>query len=427
VADRPRARPLSGTDGPVEGVPFTPPGPADGSLATVNDESITLAEAARRSGVSADTLRRWAREGIVPLENGEWTRAAASQARIIARMRDRGHSLEDLREASEEGRLAVGLAEDVFADESEQMAVTEAAERTGVDEGFVERLLDLLGTPVGENRTISEEDRKAIARLASVAEAGLPLEAVLQLVRIYAESVRRIADAEVRLVHLFVHEPMIREGMSATDISEELSDLAANIAPTAVPLFKYLHQRYLRYFMEQDVVGHMEEEAAGADMGEVKIAICFIDLTGFTRFTEEEGDVEALLVIESFTDAVRATLPDRAQLIKSIGDEVMVVSPDPASLAEWAVGFISFFSDRPKPRAGIHYAGAVFRDGDYFGSQVNLAHRVVNRALGGEVLITDRVAESLEGHDEIELEPIGEVPLKGFPEPTPLFAAKARG
>lgn len=393
----------------------------------MSSDSITLSEAARTSGVSAATLRRWASEGIVPLENGKWTRGAASQARVVARMRDRGHSLEDLRKAAAEGRLAVGLAEDVFADDSEQMTVAEAAERTGVEEAFVERLLDLLGTPVGENRTLSEEDRKAIARLASVAEAGLPLEAVLQLVRIYAQSVRRIADAEVRLVHLFVHEPMIREGKSATDIAEELSDLAANTAPTAVPLFKYLHQRYLRYFMEQDVVGHMEEEAVpGADIGEVNVAICFIDLTGFTQFTEEEGDVEALLVIESFTEAVRATLPARAEVIKSIGDEVMVVSPDPASLAEWAVGFISFFADRPKPRAGVHYAGAVFRDGDYFGSQVNLAHRVVNRALGGEVLVTDRVAESLKGNDEIELEPIGEVPLKGFPVPTPLFSVRAR-
>ena len=393
----------------------------------MSGDSITLAEAARISAVSAATLRRWAREGIVPLENGSWTRGAASQARVVARMRDRGHSLEELRKAAAEGRLAVGLAEDVFADDSEQMSVAEAAERTGVEEAFVERLLDLLGTPVGENRTLSEEDRKAIARLASVAEAGLPLEAVLQLVRIYAQSVRRIADAEVRLVHLFVHEPMIREGKSANDISEELSELAANTAPTAVPLFKYLHQRYLRYFMEQDVVGHMEDEAApGADIGEVKVAICFIDLTGFTRFTEEEGDVEALLVIESFTEAVRATLPARADVVKSIGDEVMVVSPDPASLAEWAVGFISFFSDRPKPRAGVHYGGAVFRDGDYFGSQVNLAHRVVNRALGGEVLVTDRVAASLEDNQEVELEAIGEVPLKGFPVPTPLFSVKVR-
>ncbi len=104
----------------------------------------------------------------------------------------------------------------------------------------------------------------------------------------------------------------------------------------------------------------------------------------------------------------------------------MVVSPDPASLTEWAAGFLALFTDRPKPRAGIHHGAVVFRDGDYFGSQVNLAHRVVNRALGGEVLITDAVAASIADHPDLETDPIGEVDLKGFPAPTPLFLVRAR-
>ena len=66
----------------------------------------------------------------------------------------------------------------------------------------------------------------------------------------------------------------------------------------------------------------------------------------------------------------------------------MVVSPEPATLTEWAVGFLSLFQERPQPRVGLHYGAAVFRDGDYFGGDVNLAHRVVSRALGGEVLVT---------------------------------------
>ena len=393
----------------------------------LEQETISLSEASRRSGVPTSTLTRWADEKLVPLTDGRWTPAAAAQARVIGRMRERGHSHEELREAAREGRLAFGFAEDLFTDESETMTVAEAAQRSGLDESFVERVMDLLGTPVGEDRTLTETDRAAIARLASVAEAGLPEEAVLQLVRVYAQSVRRIADAEVRLFHLFAHEPLIRQGKTSLEIAEELGDLVAASAPTSVPLFRYLHERYLRFFMEQDVVGHMEDEFSGLDdIGQVKIAICFIDLTGFTRFTEEEGDVEALSVIESFTEAVEATLPPKATLVKSIGDEVMVVSPDPASLAEWAVGFISFFRDRPKPRAGIHYAGAFFRDGDYFGGQVNLTHRVVNRALGGEVLVTDVVAEALAEHPDIDLEGIGEVSLKGFPVPTPLFLVKVR-
>ncbi len=95
-------------------------------------------------------------------------------------------------------------------------------------------------------------------------------------------------------------------------------------------------------------------------------------------------------MVENFVETVEATLPREATIVKTIGDEVMVVSPDAASLTEWAVGFLGRFPQRPQPRVGIHCGDAVYRDGDYFGSQVNLAHRVVNRALAGEVLVTDR-------------------------------------
>jgi adenylate cyclase len=72
----------------------------------------------------------------------------------------------------------------------------------------------------------------------------------------------------------------------------------------------------------------------------------------------------------------------------------------------------------------VHYGAAVFRDGDYFGGDVNLAHRVVSRALGGEVLVTQAVAETIESSDFLSFDPIGDVVLKGFPEPISLYIAK---
>jgi adenylate cyclase len=163
---------------------------------------------------------------------------------------------------------------------------------------------------------------------------------------------------------------------------------------------------------------------AASQVHHVPVTLCFIDLTGFTRYTEEEGDMEALDVIENFVATVEATLPPEATIVKTIGDEVMVVSPDPASLTEWAVGLMGRFHQRPQPRVGIHYAQAVYRDGDYFGTHVNLAHRVVNRAQAGEVLVTDRVSEALRDRG-LNCDPIGEVTLRGFPEPTPLFVVRA--
>jgi adenylate cyclase len=242
---------------------------------------------------------------------------------------------------------------------------------------------------------------------------------------------RRIADAEVRLFHLYVHEPLIRDAVPELEMAAEMGDLAADILPLAAPLTEYLHTRYLRFFIEQDVVGHMEAglsaDTADIELGQVTVTLCFIDLTGFTRYTEEEGDMEALDVIENFVATVESTLPPEATIVKTIGDEVMVVSPDAASLTEWAVGLLGRFPQRPQPRVGIHCGEAVYRDGDYFGSQVNLAHRVVNRALAGEVLVTDRVAVAIEARDRLALEPIGQVSLKGFPVPTDLFVVRAAG
>ena len=81
--------------------------------------------------------------------------------------------------------------------------------------------------------------------------------------------------------------------------------------------------------------------------------------------------------------------------MKTIGDEVMIVSPDPVTLTEWSVGFLGLFGERPQPRVGLHYGKAVYRDGDYFGGEVNLTHRVVARALGGEVMVTAAVVDAI--------------------------------
>jgi adenylate cyclase len=397
------------------------------------DERISLSEAARRSGVPASTLKRWAEERIVPVRRGRWTATAAAQARVVARMRDRGYSLEDLKSAGREGRLAFGFAEELFsaAEAAETVSLTTVAKETGLEPELIERILIILGTPKGQQRNLSPDDAAALRHCARVLAAGFPLVAFLQLVRVYVQSMRRIADAEVRLFHLYVHEPMIRDAVPELEMAEEMGDLAADVLPLAAPLTEYLHTRYLRYFLEQDVVGHMES-GLGADtteieLGQVTVTLCFIDLTGFTRYTEEEGDLEALDVIERFVATVESTLPPEATIVKTIGDEVMVVSPDAASLTEWAVGFLARFPNRPQPRVGIHCGEAVYRDGDYFGSQVNLAHRVVSRALAGEVLVTDRVAEAVEDKEGLGLEPIGQVSLKGFPAPTELFVVRASG
>ena len=392
------------------------------------EEAISLNDAAQLAGVSPTTLKRWAEAKVIPVKDGKWTTAAAAQARVVSRMRERGHSLEELRRAVRDGRLAFGYVEDLLPGARErEIDRGEAADRSGLEEELIERVMTLLGTPTALEGTLSEPDAVAIEQMAEVLKAGFPLVALLQLVRVYAQSIRKIAEAEVRLFHLFVHEPLIRQGVDALEMAEEMEGLARELLPLTSPLMEYIHQRYLRFYIEQDVVGHMEADFGGLrQMGRVRMAFCFVDLTGFTRYTEEEGDEEALDLVERFVETVEATLPSEALIVKTIGDEVMIVSPDPVTLTEWAVGFLTLFKERPQPRVGIHFGPAVYRDGDYFGTEVNLTHRVVARALGGEVMVTASVADAIGQSAYLEFEPIGRVELKGFPKPAELFVVRAR-
>jgi adenylate cyclase len=387
---------------------------------------LTLSDVARRIDVSPATLRRWVNDGIVPVADGRWTPAAIAHARIVARLRERGYSLGQLREAAHAGRLAYGYLEDLFPPPARVRTLDEAAAETGLEPALIERIWTAAGFSADSLERIGEEDLQLLRYMSAVLDGGLPLVAFLQLVRVYGQALAQIADAEVKLFHLFVHEPLMRDGVPGLEIAEAMQGIAAELLPLASPIMDRVHHRALQHFVSQDVIGHLELEGVGdAELGRLRVGIAFADLAGYTRLTEEAGEVEAVDVVERFVESVELTLPDDARVIKTIGDEVMVVGADPNALAEWAVGFqVLNAGRRPLPRIGIHAGDALYRDGDYYGSAVNLASRVGARAAGGEVLVTDAVVDAAGPH--LVFEPIGEVKLKGFSEATQLFLASPR-
>ncbi|MGI8507381.1 MAG: adenylate/guanylate cyclase domain-containing protein [Solirubrobacteraceae bacterium] len=388
---------------------------------------MTLAEAAARVGVQPATLRRWLGRGLIPQYDGEWTPGAVGTARVVARMRERGHSLTEIKHAIEDGRLAFGFLEDLFPSDQERISVKAAARETGLEQGLMQRLVSGLGMSPEHARTVSEDEVQLLRYVAAVLESGFPLVALLQLLRVYGQAMARIADAEVRLFHLYVHEPLMRSGVAGLETAEQMHALSREVLPLAGPMLDHVHQRYLQHFIEQDVVGHMEADLSGSsvDLGRMRVAIAFADLAGYTRLTEEEGELTALDAVERFVEAVENTLPDEARVIKTIGDEAMIVGSDPAALTDWAVGFQRLATERPRPRIAIHYGVALYRDGDYYGREVNIAARVAARSAGGDVLVTRPVVEQA-GGSHLEFERIAEVKLKGFSEPTEIFLARQR-
>jgi adenylate cyclase len=160
-------------------------------------------------------------------------------------------------------------------------------------------------------------------------------------------------------------------------------------------------------------------------LGQLRVAIVFADLVGFVRFTEEAGEQEAVDLIETFVTSIEESLPGSARVVKNIGDGVMIVGNDPVALTDWAIGFQEGFEPRSRPRVAVHYGHTLYRDGDYFGRNVNLAARVVARAHAGEVLVTEPVVGAVDSRTDLVFEPIGDVQLKGISEPTALYLARA--
>jgi adenylate cyclase len=389
---------------------------------------LTLAQVAARAGVTPGTVRRWVKDGLVPQYEGVWTPAAASHVRIVARLRDRGHKIEQIREASQSGGLAFGYIDELLPTSNVRFTLEEAAEATGLEPQMIERIVGAMGLSVLTVESISEEDLEVLRYGANILAAGFPQQALMQIARVYGQAMAQIADAEVRLFHLYVHEPLMREGVSGVEVVEQMESITREMLPFALPFINYLHGRLLAYFVEQDVIGHIEADLdMGTTAGRMRVVIGFADLAGYTRLTEEHGDEEAVDTVERFVEIVERTLPIDARVIKTLGDEVMVVGADPVALTTWAVGLGEALPNgSPAPRIGIHSGAALYRDGDYYGREVNRAARVVARAAGGEVLVTRAVVDTATGVNGLRFELIGEIGLKGFTEPTELFQAFAR-
>jgi adenylate cyclase len=415
----PDSSPDGTADGPPNGQPDRPPA-----------NELTLKQVAMRAGVTQATVRRWVKEGLVPQYDGAWTPAAASHVRIVARLRERGHSVKRIREASQSGKLAFGYIDELLPSSEARYTHKQAAREIDLDPALVERLIGAMGQNALSSEEITEEDLQVLRYAAEILAAGLPLPALLQIVRVYGQAMAQVADAEVRLFHLYLHEPLMREGVPGVDVAQAMEGMTREMLPFAVPFINYLHGRMLGYFVEQDVIGHIEadlDDEETAVEGRMRVVIAFADLAGYTRLTEEQGEAKAVSAVERFVETVERTLPIDARVIKTLGDEVMVVGVDAGALTSWAVGLGGELAPgAPPPRIGIHSGAALYRDGDYYGREVNRAARVVARASGGEVLVTRPVVDAASRQDGLEFELIGEVVLKGFNEPTELFNASRK-
>jgi adenylate cyclase len=144
-------------------------------------------------------------------------------------------------------------------------------------------------------------------------------------------------------------------------------------------------------------------------------AICFLDLTGYTRLTQERGDDAAADLATTVGRLVqRNSVQHGGKPIKWLGDGVMFYFAEPGPGVRAALEMVDELTAARLPPAhvGVHAGPVIYQEGDYYGQTVNLTARIADYARSGEVLVTQAVADA--SHEEgIAFEDVGPVELKG--------------
>ncbi len=156
----------------------------------------------------------------------------------------------------------------------------------------------------------------------------------------------------------------------------------------------------------------------------------FMDLVGFVALTAERGDDSAAEVALRLYGHVRPLLPEHCgEEIKTIGDAMMVRCEDPRQAVELGLRIsrrIGDEPDLPPLRIAVHTGSAVCRNGDWYGSAVNVAARLCSAAGGGEVLVSDATREAAGSLRHVEFGARQLHWLKNVPEPVAARSAARR-
>jgi adenylate cyclase len=177
---------------------------------------------------------------------------------------------------------------------------------------------------------------------------------------------------------------------------------------------------------------HLEEQAGLAEPpetpGQIRRAVMFVDLASFTPLAEAMGDVRAAQVLDRFSVMVRRAVQRcHGRIVKQIGDGFMIVFPECFSAVSCGLEIEERSSQEPQfpaVRIGLHWGPLLYREGDYVGSNVNIAARLADEAHRHQVLVSDEVRRRAKEYPDVEFVRIGRRKLKGLAAEVEVFEAK---
>jgi adenylate cyclase len=326
------------------------------------------------------------REGLLKGTRGE---ARKARRELLEELAADGVSLDDLRRAVEEDRLALLPVERVLQGEGRRYTAAEVAERAGVDEDLLRRNRSALGVadPGPDEPAFTDEDVDAAKRMAALRDAGLPEEGILEVSRVIGLALTQVAAASRTLLA----QSILAESHTEAEVARRFAEGARELGPMMGPILEYVLNLHLRELVRSDVIGRAEI-AAGGLPGAQEVTACFADMVGFTKLGEELPPEELGALTGRLGELAREVAEPPVRLVKMIGDAAMLVSPDNDALVDAAIELVARSEAEgegfPPLRAGLARGPALTRAGDWYGRPVNLASRITGIAHPGSVLVS---------------------------------------
>jgi adenylate cyclase len=350
-------------------------------------------------------------------------KARAERAELIPWLLERGITVEQIRGAFAPALLA---ARKILGDDGTYVSAKETSEKTGIDLDVLQRLQRAMGLPrVDDPDAVVHlrADAEAAAFAQRFIEIGIDPEQIVQISRVLSEGLSRAAEAMRYAALVSVLDPSATE----LDVAKNSEALLSQVAPMLGPMIQETLRLQLRHLMEDEAVTAGERAEGQRLPGARLVSIAFADLVGFTRLGEVVPPEELEQLAHRLADLARDVAVPPVRFIKTIGDEVMLVSSDPVALLDAVMDLVNATEgddDLPRLRAGVATGMAVSRAGDWFGSSVNLASRVTGAARPGTTLVSESAREAIGDDDRFTWSFAGARHLKGIKSDVKLFRAR---
>ena len=394
---------------------------------------ISRDEVAGRAGVEPRYVDRLVDLGILsPARPDRFSPGDVRRVLFARSLEGAGTPIDGVGAAIRQGALSLAFFDApsyerfaAFAPETFQ----QVSDRTGIPLELLAVIREAIGyAPPSPDDRLREDELAIVPFLEPQIARGFRPAAIERLLRVEGDSIRRITESEAAWWRSEISNPAIAAGKGTEEIADSaFADLISPLAEQAV-LAMY-HAQQARAWTAAIIEGTelMLERAGLHSRLERPPAICFLDITGYTRLTQERGDDAAAELAAVLARLVqRSSVQHGGRPIKWLGDGVMFYFPEPGPGVRCALEMVDGLAGAGLPPAhvGLHAGPVLFQEGDYFGQTVNLAARIADYARPGEVLVSQQVADATTDSG-FAFREIGEVELKGVSGTVHLLRAQS--